>query len=326
MPCYNAGEFVAEAVESAWAQSCAVLELICVDDGSSDNTYSVLKQLAERSCIPFSVVRTSNRGAPHARNVGTRMASGDYIQYLDADDILEIDKLHHQVDLLKSNYNQNVDLIVSSYVSVDIKGRSPNVVKRSYGQWTDPWIALMAGDLGITTANLWRTSCVLDVGGWDESRYASQEASLMFQMLRSGATLLKDDQVYSQIRYRIDSLWNKNTLLSGLASLKLRSEIADYLRRSSGWSDERRKIFSRILSEKIALLPVDSQALELVEYFNKSVDIDYAFSGSYLACVHRFLVYEFGFFTARPYVRFGLRVERYVERILKKGKLSLWPM
>src|SRR5690625_4558810 len=101
IPCYNAEEYVRDAIASVLAQTYQPLEVICVDDGSTDGTLGVLRSLeAEHSDI-MRVLAGPNGGAPVARNRGLAAARGDYIQYLDTDDLLVPEKLAHQAGLIR---------------------------------------------------------------------------------------------------------------------------------------------------------------------------------------------------------------------------------
>jgi glycosyltransferase involved in cell wall biosynthesis len=83
IPCYNQGHFLAEAIGSALSQSYAKLEVIVVDDGSSDATSEVAARYREVRCI-----RQENRGLAEARNRGIEESRGEYLIFLDADDRL----------------------------------------------------------------------------------------------------------------------------------------------------------------------------------------------------------------------------------------------
>jgi glycosyltransferase involved in cell wall biosynthesis len=97
VPCYNAQSWVSSAVESALSQTWPEVEVIAVNDGSSDDSISVLRRL---SGPRVTVIDQPNRGASAARNAGLRLAKGQFIQYLDADDLLSPSKLANQVPLL----------------------------------------------------------------------------------------------------------------------------------------------------------------------------------------------------------------------------------
>jgi glycosyltransferase involved in cell wall biosynthesis len=99
IPAYNAAPWIAETLRSALAQTWPRIELIVVDDGSTDDTLSIAKSF-ERSHANLHVATQPNRGASAARNHALQLAHGDYIQFLDADDLLAPDKIATQLKRL----------------------------------------------------------------------------------------------------------------------------------------------------------------------------------------------------------------------------------
>ena len=97
IPAYNAERWLAEALESALAQSWSRTEIIVVDDGSTDGTAAVAKRYASKT---LQVVELENRGHCEARNAAFARAQGDHIQYLDADDLLAPTKVDTQLQIL----------------------------------------------------------------------------------------------------------------------------------------------------------------------------------------------------------------------------------
>jgi glycosyltransferase involved in cell wall biosynthesis len=98
IPCYNAAPWLAETLESALAQTWPRIEIIVVDDGSRDGSPTLARSFKARG---VKVIAQSNRGASATRNRGLRLAQGDLIQFLDADDLLTPDKIVAQVELLR---------------------------------------------------------------------------------------------------------------------------------------------------------------------------------------------------------------------------------
>jgi len=94
IPAYNAEPWIADTVRSALAQTWKKKEIIIVDDGSSDGTRSIAQQFASRT---VTVVTQDNQGAAAARNKALELCQGDYIQWLDADDLLSPDKIAKQM-------------------------------------------------------------------------------------------------------------------------------------------------------------------------------------------------------------------------------------
>lgn len=97
IPAYNAEKWIASTIESALAQTWLNQEIIVVDDGSTDQTRAIAKNF-ESSIL--KVVSQENSGASAARNCALNLAQGDFIQYLDADDLLAADKIERQLNLL----------------------------------------------------------------------------------------------------------------------------------------------------------------------------------------------------------------------------------
>jgi glycosyltransferase involved in cell wall biosynthesis len=83
IPCYNQGHFLAEAIQTALGQDYANVEVVVVDDGSSDNTPEIAAQFE-----PVIYIRQENRGLSGARNAGLRASHGEYVLFIDADDRL----------------------------------------------------------------------------------------------------------------------------------------------------------------------------------------------------------------------------------------------
>jgi glycosyltransferase involved in cell wall biosynthesis len=97
IPAYNAEPFVEQTIRSALAQTWPAIEVIVVDDGSTDQTWRTVESFRGSKVRP---IRQENRGASSARNRAVREAQGDYIQFLDADDLLAPEKIERQLDRL----------------------------------------------------------------------------------------------------------------------------------------------------------------------------------------------------------------------------------
>jgi glycosyltransferase involved in cell wall biosynthesis len=102
IPAYNAQKWISASIESAISQTWETKEIIVVDDGSTDDTFQIAREFEGKS---VKVVTQENRGASAARNMAYSLSQGDYIQWLDADDLLHPHKI--EVQLVSEDLNRD---------------------------------------------------------------------------------------------------------------------------------------------------------------------------------------------------------------------------
>ena len=110
VPCYNQAKYLDFALQSVYEQTYSCWECIVVNDGSIDNTEQVVKKWIDKDSR-FIYLLKENGGLSSARNFGIRIASGDYVQFLDADDFLIKFKFEKQIIY----FNDIIDLVVCDY-------------------------------------------------------------------------------------------------------------------------------------------------------------------------------------------------------------------
>lgn len=113
IPTYQHAHFVGQAIESVLAQTYKDYEIIVVDDGSTDNTSEVLAEFGDQ----VTVIYQENRGLSAARNTGIRASKGEYVAFLDADDVWMPAKLEKQVPLFERN--EAIGLVYSDLAYFD---------------------------------------------------------------------------------------------------------------------------------------------------------------------------------------------------------------
>ena len=101
IPTYNHGQFIQEAIESVFAQTYKTLEVIVVDDGSTDNTREILKKYE----CGITYIFQNNEGVSSARNHGLSIAKGELIAFLDSDDVWLPEKLESQFKIMQSEHS-----------------------------------------------------------------------------------------------------------------------------------------------------------------------------------------------------------------------------
>ncbi|MDR0485163.1 MAG: glycosyltransferase [Elusimicrobiota bacterium] len=124
MPVYNASKHLNKALESLTGQTFADIEILCVNDGSLDNSLSVLKQWAEKDSR-ILVFNQENKGPGEARNKALDNASGKYILFCDADDFLEADACAECFETMENN-NVDVAMFNVNCIEVDVKSHYPS--------------------------------------------------------------------------------------------------------------------------------------------------------------------------------------------------------
>lgn len=189
LPSYNAAAFIAKAIESVLAQTYRPLQLIVVDDGSTDETVSVANRYADS----LHLVSLPHLGYPGAvRNRGIEHADGDLLAFLDADDTWMHDKLEIQVDLLLTR--PDLALVHSNLEVIDEHGRYLREiflgVPGSRGLTDDhaesSFTQLMRGESGVWTSSvLLRRECIDRVGMFDESLAVAEDWDLWIRVART---------------------------------------------------------------------------------------------------------------------------------------------
>lgn len=119
-PVYNAERFLKETIQSILDQSYKKFELILVDDCSTDNSERIIKNFSERDQRIKYVKLESNSGAAVARNTGLKTASGEYVAFLDSDDVWKSTKLEKQLAFMQQ---KNIGFTYTAFETIDEDGQ-----------------------------------------------------------------------------------------------------------------------------------------------------------------------------------------------------------
>lgn len=121
MPVFNAGCFVATAIESVLSQTLQDFELICVDDGSTDNSYAILRRYARKDARVRILRNRTNKGIGYTRKRLMDLSQADFVAIMDADDAMFPDRLEKQVNYLQKH--AEVVLVGGQCVTMDDSGK-----------------------------------------------------------------------------------------------------------------------------------------------------------------------------------------------------------
>jgi glycosyltransferase involved in cell wall biosynthesis len=175
IPTYNAQEWIAETIQSALAQTWPRKEIIIVDDGSTDATLSVARQY---ECSTLKVIHQENRGACSARNRAFQECQGNYIQWLDADDLLAADKIERQLVVAESLTDPYI-LYASAWGTFYYRASKARFHPTPIWQDLDPveWLVLRLANPWMINPSAWLVSRRLTdkAAPWDERLMRDQD-------------------------------------------------------------------------------------------------------------------------------------------------------
>ena len=199
IPCFNARLWIAQTLQSVLSQEMENYEIIAVDDGSTDGTADFI----EREFSQVHLVRTPNGGPSRARNIGTEKATGRFIQYLDADDLLAPQKLRRQWEVLEKSggdvaYGDWQKLVMTSDGTYQ-----PGEVMRpclSSHLGDDVEIEVFNGFWCPPAAYLFRREAIEKVGGWNESLPVIQDARFALDCAFHGAQFVPCEGLMAMYR------------------------------------------------------------------------------------------------------------------------------
>ncbi|MFO3797298.1 MAG: glycosyltransferase family 2 protein, partial [Anaerolineales bacterium] len=168
IPAYNAEMYLGSTIESALSQTYKNFEVLVVDDGSTDRTKQIGLTFAAKDAR-LRIVSGPNGGVARARNVGTELADGKYVAYLDADDLWHETKLAEQVRILEAASDTSWAACYALFLFIDSSGFvvRPGPTRRAEGYILARH--LFAKFVGNGSSLLVRRDAALAVGGFDPS-------------------------------------------------------------------------------------------------------------------------------------------------------------
>ena len=221
IPAHNAAAWLVATLESALAQTWPHCEIILVDDGSRDDSLALARGFESRG---VRVVSQPNRGASAARNHALRLARGEFIQFLDADDLLAPDKIERQL--------QTLAIAPANAIAAGPWGRFERDVRAAVftpeEDWRDAapaaWLALNFAGRGMMPPAAWLVPRALTdaAGPWDERLTLNDDGEYFSRVLLASAgvhfcaearTFYRSNLVGSLSRCRSETAW-RSALLS----------------------------------------------------------------------------------------------------------------
>ncbi len=264
IPAYNIALFIAEAIDSVLAQSFTDYEIIVINDGSPDT------EALERELAPYlgriRYIKQENQGAGAARNAGLRVARGEYVAFLDGDDVWYPSHLSEQVAFIKSGPGYDLvyaDAVIFGELASDFQ--TCMEANPSEGEVT--FDSLLGGRCSvITSAVVARRERIIEVGFFDETLRNAQDFDLWLRLAkRDGAAMNYQRKVL--VRHRIydgslasDPIRSFDAELRVLAKMGQRTDLTPAERATLNRTIPLRKATVEVLRGKRELLKGDFDA------------------------------------------------------------------
>ena len=203
---YNAEDYIEDTVESCVFQTYKNLEIIIIDDGSDDRTVSIAEKYAHED-PRIKIYKQDNAGAQVARNYAFSVSNGDYIQYLDSDDRLSLDKIEESINILVNT--DKMDICFSKllyWYPIDNRLiKSGDSIYRDFNSGLE-WLIESWNGGGISQTSMWLLSRELHdlAGNWNEELKKNQDGEFFSRVLLNAKKILFQSK--GEVLYRKDSI------------------------------------------------------------------------------------------------------------------------
>src|ERR1700736_2340136 len=262
IPVFNCETWVATAIQSALEQTWSDKEIIVVDDGSTDRSAQICRSFGSRICF----VQQPNRGGNAARNQVCKLSSGDWIQFLDADDYLKPDKIRSQLDSCAGPLA--ADLLFSATIFEDwrdgkLASQTVNVLKEG----CDLVALWLSTSLPLTGGCLWRRQALEKIGGWNEQVQCNQEYELYFRALKKNLRFQLAGEPLS-----VHRIWSEDTVSRRdkkglvLGKTELIQRFLQWLKSEGRWTPNYQRLAGRACFEMARTLADEDLTLATCYY------------------------------------------------------------
>lgn len=275
IPAFNAAATILRAIDSVVQQKVADVELIIIDDGSTDGTVAVVTEHIRGMHNARLIRKAHNSGVSAARNAGIVVARGEFLAFLDADDVWLPGKLSKQLATIRRESGIVLVSCNSQLIGPNGAAIKEGHLKRPPVQGADAWKTLLVYNFIPTPTVLTRTALVKNCGGFDESLAVGEDLDLWIKLGTRGKIVVLDEIL---IKYydMADSLMKRhNGREAAIVTPMLEKHIGEQQHR---------------------LAPAEIRRIRGRQSFELGCDL--FFSGNHRACVPVFL--KAAMYGARP--------------------------
>ncbi len=267
IPCYNYAKYLGACIESVIDQTHQNWECIIVDDESTDNSLQIAKQYALKD-KRVTVISQKNSGPTVARNLALKICTGNFIQFLDADDLLEKHKFENQLNVF--NNNNNIDIVYNDakyfesenthklFDNLDLK--SNKETKTISGSGDVMITELLKNNIMVISAPLIKKNVFDKFGFFDNELYYNEDWELWARFALNNVSFMYHNSTNTNALIRVHDSYSKDNFkmfLFGLLACKkliANSNAANYKKTLTPKIAYHKKILDKIL---LATLKID---------------------------------------------------------------------
>ena len=190
IPLYNKASVIRQTLNSVLKQSYTNWECIIIDDGSKDASVEVVESFVADHPGNWRILRQPNQGQAKTRNNGINQSSGEFLAFLDADDLWPPEKISSQVTALRQN--PNAVCVLSSY-AIFGKNRLRIVRHASPGELLRRWLDMSGFGGGLESVGLVRKSAIAEIGAFDTAFSTSSGLDLTLRLSKAGEIVVLNE-------------------------------------------------------------------------------------------------------------------------------------
>lgn len=268
IPLYNSEKYISQCLDSVISQTYKNIELIIIDDGSTDGSFFIVNKYVKKYSY-IKVYTQKNSGAQVARNRAFELSTGGYIQYLDADDCLDSNKILVQVQELMKEEKTTLCFGKCEYFQINkqnILSRNLKIYNKKYFRPCDFLYMMWLNAEALPPLSfLVHRSLINTSGGWDVTLKKNQDGEFFARVILSSQKILFSSKSISYYRMDTPSSISKSVSYESLLSIK--KSITLYVQHSKvckqDFSEALRTIYTRGLMELYPLNPDLAQEVEI---------------------------------------------------------------
>lgn len=307
IPVYNGSDFILNTLNKVLQQTWQNVEIIVVDDGSTDNTADVVASIKSDK---IRLIKKPNGGAAAARNVGIRNSAGQFIQFLDADDYLSDEKIENQIKIIYSSKSEIESTVVFCSYKNDygdkIRTVENNIINRNYNNPPDLLLTLWRyRKFNVIHSYLIPRNLILKSGFWNESLTTNDDGEFIARLLFNASVLIFDNKSTAYYVFNHISLSKAKNIENYVSRIESYGLINELFKKTV-YSEEFESYYKRGIADLLVEAIADNNWIH--KELNSNLDVDYKHS-SY--SIFKILYYFFGeYIASKLYFRILLRIDQ----------------